>query len=71
MSAPQTQREPSGDLCGVRDHGHRRLRCGGLSVAILDVPADNGNVELAICQLHWDELHAADDPIQLARRWVA
>jgi hypothetical protein len=65
-----TAREPIGDLCGVRDHGHRRLKCGGLEHRILDVPSDHGNVELHICELHYQELKASDDPIQLAREWV-
>ncbi len=71
MSAPDTQRVCSGDLCSVKDHGHRRLQCGGLQVGVADVPTDTGSVELALCELHWRELHAADDPIQTAREWIA
>ena len=71
MSAPETQRVRSGDLCDVKDHGHRRLKCGGLSVGIADVPTDRGLVELALCELHWRELHESDDPIATARGWVA
>jgi hypothetical protein len=75
MSAPQTQRVASGDLCSVRDHGHRRLQCGGLQVGVADVPMERHGVpftiELALCELHWAEMHASADPIELARTWVA
>lgn len=63
--------EPSGDLCGVKDHGHRRLKCGGLATKTLDINTEHGYTELAVCELHLAEIRASDDPIELARTWVA
>ena len=65
------QRVPSGDLCGVRDHGHRRLKCGGLATATLDIETERGYVELAVCELHLAEVKASEDPIETARQWAS